>query len=143
MAESVASSLVAEDRPEAMYLLGAIRRMHKDEPNALRWFQAGAARGYPPCMFEIGTAAINYADTGLARFWLGRAAVAGDINAMANLAALLIREDPDGARLWWERAAANGSEAAMLNLRSNFGDKMSGMGSQEETVQDAKGANAE
>lgn len=112
--EPLLLGVAAEGRAEAMYLLGAIcRGLHHDEETARRWFRAGGARGNADCMFEIGTCAIGDGDPGLAKFWLGRAAVAGNTNAMVNLGSLLLPEDPEGAQLWWGRAADKGNPVAI------------------------------
>jgi TPR repeat protein len=47
---------------------------------------------------------------------LERAAAAGDIKAMTELAQLLGVRDPAAARRWWERAAAAGDTRAMTRL---------------------------
>jgi TPR repeat protein len=104
---------------EAMYYLGAICRTRQDEAGARRLFRGGAARGHRECMFEIGTCAIKDGELDSARYWLGRAAAAGDTNAMVNFANLLHATDPDGALIWWQRAAGEGNEAAILTLQLN------------------------
>lgn len=120
-AEPLLRGVAAEGQATAMYLLGAISRgYHHDEETARRWFRAGAARGDGHCIFEVGTCAVHDGDFGLAKFWLGRASVAGSADAMVNLGGLLISEDPEGAHLWWGRAAEKGHPAAIHNVQANF-----------------------
>jgi TPR repeat protein len=121
-AEPGLRGLAAQGDAEGMYLLGSISRgRDKDEAAACRWFLGGASRADPRCMFELGTAALKDNNLQTARYWLGRAAIAGEVNAMANLAAALYGIDPDGARIWWQRAAAQGDQIAIRNLQLNPG----------------------
>jgi uncharacterized protein len=124
-AESALRDLAAKGDAEAMYYLGGISRARDhDEATARRWFRGGADRGHPQCMFEVGTWSWREGDREAARYWLGRAATAGDVNAMINLGSVLLKSDRDGARMWWQRAAEQGNEAqregAKFALRANF-----------------------
>jgi TPR repeat protein len=111
--------LAARGDAAAMYGLGVISFQRDNDPEmSTRWLLASAARGNPRAMFEIGTSAVRAGDVALGRYWFGRAAVAGDTDAMVNLGVTLLGDDPDGAAMWWRRAAELGNEAAVVNLRS-------------------------
>jgi TPR repeat protein len=117
-AEPRLRNLAAQGDSEGMYLLGTISRARdKDEAAARRWFLGGGSWAHPRCMFELGTAAIMDEDPLTAQYWLGRAAIAGETDAMVNLAGTLVNTDPDGMHMWWQRAADLGNQVAIRNLQ--------------------------
>jgi TPR repeat protein len=72
-------------------------RLVHDEEAAHRWFRPAGARGDVGWMLEVGTCATRDSDLGMAKFWLGCAAVAGSDNAILNLGSLLLTQDPESA----------------------------------------------
>lgn len=117
----------AANCPDAMLDLGCRFRdgegVDKDHALARRWFARAAIEGYPPALDHLGwlqwQGDQSVRDLDQARFNLERAARAGHVQAMLNMARFDTEQGAASrADRWWRMAAEHGHPEALGRVKS-------------------------